>query len=101
MNTAAILGRSITLALKTGARLELVLAGAAAKRAGIPFNLTYVDNGFEQVGRGLFDPAYMNALYDYGLAQARGENRFRPSPQAGGNPSPTASGGPSGEPVPK
>jgi hypothetical protein len=99
-NTAAILGRSITLALKTGARLELVLAGTAARRAGIPFNLTYVDNGFEQVGRGLFDPAYMNALYDYGLSQARGENRFRPS-QAAGNPSPTASGGSSGEPVPK
>jgi hypothetical protein len=99
-NTAAILGRSITLALKTGARLERVLAGAAARRAGIPFNLTYVDNGFEQVGRGLFDPAYMNALYDYGLSQARGENRFHPS-QAAGHPSPTASGGPSGEPVPK
>ena len=58
------------------------MAGAAAKRAGIPFNLTYVDNGFDQVGRGLFDPAYMNALYDYGLAQARGENRFHQSPQA-------------------
>ncbi|HEX4556970.1 MAG TPA: patatin-like phospholipase family protein [Xanthobacteraceae bacterium] len=100
-NTAAILGRSITLALKTGARLELVLAGAAARRAGIPFNLTYVDSGFEQVGRGLFDPAYMNALYDYGLSQARGENRFHPNAQAGGNPSPTASGGLSGESVPK
>jgi hypothetical protein len=100
-NTAAILGRSITLALKTGGRLELVLASAAAQRAGIAFNLTYVDNGFEQVGRGLFDPAYMNALYDYGRAQGRGENRFHPSAQAAGNASPTASGGPSGESVPK
>jgi hypothetical protein len=100
-NTAAILGRSITLALKTGGRLELVLANAAARRAGIAFNLTYVDNGFEQVGRGLFDPAYMNALYDYGRAQGRGENRFHPSTQAAGSASPTASGGPSGEPSPK
>jgi len=92
-NTAAILGRSITLALKTGARLELVLAGLAAQRAGIAFNLTYVDNGFDQVGRGLFDPAYMNALYAYGLAQARGDNRFHPTPQGAAGPSPTASGG--------
>jgi hypothetical protein len=98
-NTAAILGRSITLALKTGGRLELLLAGLAAQRAGIGFNLTYVDSDFDQVGRGLFDPTYMNALYDYGVAQARAENRFHAGLQSAGNP--TASGGPSVESAPK
>jgi hypothetical protein len=98
-NTAAILGRSITLALKTGGRLELVLAGLAAQRAGIGFNLTYVDSDFEQIGRGLFDPTYMNALYEYGVAQARAENRFHSGVLPAGNP--TASGGPSVESAPK
>jgi hypothetical protein len=100
-NTAAILGRSITLALKTGGRLELALASLAAQRAGIGFNLTYVDNGFDQVARGLFDPAYMNALYDYGVAQARGENRFHTGLKAAGNRAPAASEGAAGEPAPK
>jgi hypothetical protein len=100
-NTAAILGRSITLALKAGGRLELVLAQLAARKAGIGFNLTYVDSGFEQVGRGLFDPAYMNALYDYGVAQAHGENRFHNGLLGPASPSPTASGEPAGDPVPK
>jgi hypothetical protein len=50
------------------------------------------------VGRGLFDPKYMNALYDYGLAQGRGESRFRKGPPA---PSPTASTGAPSDTVPK
>src|SRR5262249_16817855 len=76
--TAGILGRSIGIALKAGGRLQLALAGLAAQKAGIPFNVTYVDEGFDQVGRGLFDPKYMNALYDYGLAQGPRRKPFRP-----------------------
>jgi hypothetical protein len=99
--TAAILGRSIGIALKAGGRLQIALAGLAAQKAGIPFNVTYVDDGFDQVGRGLFDPKYMNALYDYGLAQGRGENRFRKGPPAPASASPTASSGAPSEPIPK
>jgi len=97
-NTPAILGRAIGIALAAGGRLQLALASLAAKRTGIPFNLTYVGDNFEQVGRGLFDPKYMSALYDYGFARGRGDSRFQnaqspsPSPPEGG--SPTASGGP-------
>ena len=61
-STAAILGRAITIALKAGGRLELALAGLAARRAGIGFNVTYVGDYFGQVCRGLFDPKYMTAL---------------------------------------
>jgi Patatin-like phospholipase len=92
-NTAAILGRSITLALKAGGRLQLVLASMAAKQAGIPFNLAYVDDAFAPIGQGLFDPAYMKALYDNGVEQARSENRFHSGPPTPALPSPTASGG--------
>jgi hypothetical protein len=100
--TAGILGRSIGIALKAGGRLQLGLAGLAAQKAGIPFNVTYVDDGFDQVGRGIFDPKYMNALYDYGVAQGRGDNRFRkgPPPPAA-SASPTASSGAASEVVPK
>jgi hypothetical protein len=96
--TAGILGRSIGIALKAGGRLQIALAGVAAQKSGIPLEVTYVDDGFAQVGRGLFDPKYMNALYDYGLAQGRGESRFRKGPPA---PSPTASTGAPSDTVPK
>jgi hypothetical protein len=100
--TAGILGRSIGIALKAGGRLQLGLAGLAAQKAGIPFNVTYVDEGFDQVGRGLFDPKYMNALYDYGLAQGRNDNRFRKGPPAPpASASPTASSGATSDIVPK
>ena len=99
--TAGILGRSIGIALKAGGRLQLALAGVAAQKAGIPFEVTYVDDGFAQVGRGLFDPKYMKALYDYGLAQGRGENRFRKDPPASGPALPTASTGTPNDTVPK
>jgi hypothetical protein len=99
--TAAILGRSIGIALKAGGRLQLALAGLAAQKAGIPFNVTYVDEGFGQVGRGIFDPKYMNALYDYGLAQGRSDSRFRKAPSTPTSASPTASSGTATDSVPK
>lgn len=99
--TAAILGRSIGIALKAGGRLQVALATIAAQKAGIALDVTYVDDGFDQVGRGLFDPKYMNALYDYGLAQGRSDARFHKGPPAPGPVSPTASGGPGNETMPK
>jgi hypothetical protein len=103
--TAGILGRAIGLALKAGGRLQIALAGVAAQKAGIGFNLTYVGDSFNQVGRGLFDPKYMNALYDFGFARGRGDDRFHKglptAPPASPAPSPTASGGTTGETAPK
>ena len=55
----------------------------------------------EQVGRGLFDPKYMTALYDYGYAKGRADDRFR-NPLSMARPEqPTASGGPPPESAPK
>jgi predicted acylesterase/phospholipase RssA len=99
-NTAAILGRAIGLALKAGGRLQLALASLAAKRAGIAFNVTYVGDSFDQVGRGLFDPKYMNALYDYGFAQGREDNRFHNPLSVSAAARPTASEAPA-EPTAK
>ncbi len=100
--TAGILGRAIGLALKAGGRLQVALAGMAAQKAGVGFNLTYVEDTFTQVGRGLFDPKYMNALYDFGLARGRSDDRFHKGlPMPAPPPSPTASGGATGETAPK
>jgi hypothetical protein len=99
--TAAVLGRAITVALKAGGRLELALAGLAAKRAGIGFDVTYVGDDFDQVGRGLFDSKYMSALYDYGYSKGRGDDRFHNPLSMPRLASPTASGGPSPQPTAK
>jgi hypothetical protein len=92
--TSSIYGRMITMALKTGARIELALAQSAAQHAGIGFHLTFVDSSFEQVSRGLFDQAYMNALYALGATQGRKNDRFvnglpswTPKPSASGSQS--------------
>lgn len=100
-NTAAILGRAITVALKAGGRLQLALAGLAAKQAGINLEVTYVGDKFDQVGRGLFDPNYMNALYDYGFAQGRADNRFHPDQAPAERASSASNSGGATESTPK
>jgi hypothetical protein len=69
--TSTILGRSISLALKMGARMDLVLFYNAARRDGVDFNLAYVDSGFTMPARGAFDPDYMKALFERGFEQGR------------------------------
>jgi len=69
-----ILGRSFSLALKLGARAELFLFAQAARRDGIDMKVAMVDADFDRKERGLFDPAYMKALFDLGLERGgRGE----------------------------
>lgn len=100
-NTAAVLGRAIGIALKAGGRMQIALASLAAKRAGIGFHVAYVGDDFAQTGRGLFDPKYMKALYDYGFAQGRSGDRFHNDLSMAGRGAPTASSGPDGGPVSK
>jgi hypothetical protein len=99
--TAGILGRTIGLALKAGGRLQLALAGLAAQKAGIGFHVTYVADSFDQVGRGLFDPKYMNALYDFGFAKGQRDDRFDKGAPMPAPPSPAVSAGTTGETAPK
>jgi hypothetical protein len=69
--TSTVLGRSISLALQMGARMDLVLFYGAAQRDGIDFNLAYVDADFNLTERGSFDPEYMKALFERGLDLGR------------------------------
>ena len=75
--TIGILGRSISLALQMGARMDVALAYQAAKRDGVDFNLAYVERTFDGKARGLFDIDYMNALFDKGFAQAQKDKAFQ------------------------
>jgi hypothetical protein len=69
--TSTVLGRSISLALQMGARMDLALFYSAAQRDGVDFNLAHVDSDFNMPARGAFDAAYMKALFDRGFEQGR------------------------------
>ena len=75
-DTRSILGRLISVVLKTGLRAELLLVGANAQRLGVPLKVAYVAESFQQPARGLFDEKYMKALFEFGAEQARKGSAF-------------------------
>jgi hypothetical protein len=74
--TTTVLGRSISLALQSGLRIELLLTLAAAQKQGIALNVAQIDPEFQHPARGAFDPEYMKALYDYAVEQAKKGKTF-------------------------
>jgi hypothetical protein len=83
--TSGILGRAFSIALKRGARIQIALAYQATQHNNIPFHLAMVDGGFTGVSTGLFEKAYMQALYNYGIARGEKADRFKnlaPQPTA-------------------
>jgi hypothetical protein len=73
---AGVLSRSITAALKSAMRAGIMLISAGAQRHGFGLRIAHVDDGFNHPHRGVFDGAYMRALYDYGVAAGRKGNAF-------------------------
>ena len=73
----AILGRTIGVALVTGLRAELMLVTASARQLGIGLNVAHVPEDFTEVNHGLFDHAYMQALFRYGAEQAMNGQVFQ------------------------
>jgi hypothetical protein len=78
-----ILGRTISAAVKAGAKAEIALLSAAAKRDGIELNVAYVDSAFYQPAETAFDQKRMTALFDLGVEQARNGTAFRTQSPAG------------------
>lgn len=74
--TTLVLGRSISLALQSGLRIELLLTLAAAQRQGMSVSVAQIDPEFQHPSRGAFDPDYMKALYEYGVEQAQKGKAF-------------------------
>jgi hypothetical protein len=77
-----ILGRAIGVGLTAALRAELLLTVGGAQRQGINLSIAHVDDSFSHPARGLFDPDYMKALFEFGQQAAKGGNAFetvRPS----------------------
>jgi predicted acylesterase/phospholipase RssA len=74
--TAIVLGRSISLALQSGLRIELLLTLAAAQRQGMSLSVAQIDPEFQHPARGAFDPDYMKALFDFAVEQAKKGKAF-------------------------
>jgi len=82
--TSLILGRTIGVALVAALKAELLLVNASAHRLGLNLNVAYVPEAFNHPSRGLFDHAYMDALFKYGVEQAQKGTGFASSTATGG-----------------
>ena len=76
LQTSAVLGRSISVALQSALRVELLLTLAAAQKQGITVSVAQIDPEFEHASRGAFDPDYMQALYAFAVDRAKKGNAF-------------------------
>ena len=74
--TVVVLGRSISLALQSGLRIELLLTLAAAQKQGMSVSVAQIDPEFQHPSRGAFDPEYMKALFDFAVEQAKNGKTF-------------------------
>jgi predicted patatin/cPLA2 family phospholipase len=74
--TSLILGRTIGVALIAALKAELLLVNASAHRLGLDLNVAHVPEAFNHPSRGLFDHAYMDALFKYGVEQAQNGTGF-------------------------
>ena len=71
-----VLGRSIAVALTAALRAEVMLIQVAAQRHAIALHIAYVDSAFNVPSRGPFDGKYMQALYDFGVADGKKGTAF-------------------------
>jgi hypothetical protein len=71
-----VLGRSIAVALTAALRAEVMLIQVAAQRHGIALHIAHVDSAFNVPSRGPFDGKYMQALYDFGVADGKKGTAF-------------------------
>lgn len=66
--TLDIVGRAISSLIQSQGVGDLDRMYIQAQRDGVDYNLAYIGSDFDHAGGGDFDPAYMNALFDYGYA---------------------------------
>lgn len=79
--TISIAQRAILTMVAAGGSNDVVRAYFVAKRDGVDFNLAFIGEDFEpSVRLGEFNPAYMQALYAYGLDKALANDVWHKSP---------------------
>ncbi len=69
--TLAIAGRAIETMIASNGVGDLYRIYTTAQRDNIDFNLALIGDDFKQPASGRFERAYMEKLFDYGLAQGR------------------------------
>jgi hypothetical protein len=78
--TLSIAGRAISTMLLASGNNDVLRAYFLTKRDGLDFNLSFIGSDFSMPRAGLFDQAYMRALFDYGYAQAVNGRPWHKSP---------------------
>ncbi|MPZ35930.1 MAG: patatin family protein [Rhodospirillales bacterium] len=68
--TITIAGRAIATMLAASGYNDVMRVYFVTKRDGVDYNLAYIGADFKTPRGGLFDQAYMRALFDYGYRQA-------------------------------
>ena len=67
--TISIAGRAIIAMLAASGTNDVLRTYFVSQRDKVDYNLAYVGADFDAPKKGEFDPAYMNALYEYGVRQ--------------------------------
>lgn len=81
----SIMGRGVSVIVKTLTRVMIQRAYLAAKQSGIEFNLATIPTTFTEPSRGAFDTEYMKALFNVGLEQGKSGTAFVHEPPAAWN----------------
>jgi hypothetical protein len=69
--TISIAGRAIGAMLAASGSNDLLRTWFITRRDGVDYNLAFIGRDFDTSRQSEFDPAYMQALYDYGYRWAR------------------------------
>lgn len=78
--TLAIAGRAVSSLIHKEGMGDLFEMYLLAERDGMDFNLAIIGEEFTTTSEGMFEPAYMNALFDYGYQLARDGYPWRKLP---------------------
>jgi hypothetical protein len=79
-STLDIAGRAISTMIHSSGTNDLIRVYFITQRDGVDYNLAYIGSDFTAPGGGNFDPAYMNALYDYGFQLAKAGYPWKKAP---------------------
>ena len=72
----SILGRSFSVALKAGERLQIATMERWARASGLPVHVAAIDQDLKVESRGSFDPDYMGALFAAGEREGAAGQAF-------------------------
>src|SRR5260370_40541908 len=78
--TINIAGRAIATMLAASGQNDVMRTYFVSRRDGVDYNLAYIGADFSADRPGEFDPAYMQALFDYGYREARSSQTWHKVP---------------------